>query len=211
VNRIQIPIRRVHLETVFEGARAEYFALLEPHGRVSPLRVRLRDLREKLIEHFHPALPATDLVERLNGTPDRELTLTLSLDHAEGAHWQAWLRVVHPHEALDARRAPAADLNELRASPRRAPAVNSDVRIECGARTLQGTLYNVSEHGLGIALLTTQLSEAGALEVGQTVELVDETRIAGRIRSQYPAAGGCVLGIELEQKLDTARYLKVEA
>jgi hypothetical protein len=209
VNRIQIPIRRVHLETVFEGTRAEQFALLEPHGGVSPLRVRLRDLRDKLVEHFHPELPAGELVRRLNEERDRELTLTLALDHAEGAHWQAWLRVVHTYEALDARR--PVDLNELRASPRKKPSLAADVRLECGAQTLQGTLYNVSEHGLGIALLTTQLLEAGALEVGQEVELVGEERIAGRIRSQYPAAGGCVLGIELEQKLDAARYLKIEA
>jgi hypothetical protein len=58
----------------------------------------------------------------------------------------------------------------------------------------------VSEHGLGIALFTTRLQQLGDFCVDQEVEVVGSERLRGKIRSQYPADGGCVLGIELKDR-----------
>ena len=56
MNKIHIPIRNVHLETVFEGRERTTYALLEPAGDVTPLRVQSSDFRSKLHDRFSPEL-----------------------------------------------------------------------------------------------------------------------------------------------------------
>jgi PilZ domain len=91
-------------------------------------------------------------------------------------------------------------LTESRRSPRRMPEAPTDIKLEVGESSIEGTLYNVSEHGLGIALFTTHLQQLGQFQVDQEVEVVGAERYRGKIRSQYPADGGCVLGIELKDR-----------
>jgi hypothetical protein len=65
---------------------------------------------------------------------------------------------------------------------------------------------------LGIAVLTTQLEQLESFKLDQAVEIIgDQQRVTGRIRSQYPAAGGCVLGIELKDRLRLPGMPDVEA
>ena len=47
---------------------------------------------------------------------------------------------------------------------------------------------------------TTHLQQLGSFQVDQEVEVVGQERYRGKIRSQYPADGGCVLGIELRDR-----------
>jgi hypothetical protein len=118
------------------------------------------------------------------------------------------IRARYPYES---NRQPAV-LSELRRSPRRRPERPKDVRVELGDLSLEGTVYNVSEHGLGIAVLTTELGQLGAFKLDEAVEIVgDHQRISGRIRSQYPASGGCVLGIELKERLAMPGIPDIEA
>jgi hypothetical protein len=91
-------------------------------------------------------------------------------------------------------------LKESRRSPRRVPQAPTDIKLEVGESSIEGTLYNVSEHGLGIALFTTHLQQLSSFQVDQEVEVVGSERLRGKIRSQYPADGGCVLGIELRDR-----------
>ena len=201
MNQLFIPIARVHLETVFErGSRTEY-ALLEPQGDISPLRIRFEDLRRELSMRFGPELSAETIVERISRMQDEQLLVTVTLEHGAERRWSLSIRPRYPYE--DTMRQPVV-LSEARKSRRRKPEQPKDVRIELGNRSLEGTVYNVSEHGLGIAVHTTQLELLGPFRLDQAVELVnDEKRLVGRIRSQYPAAGGCVLGLELKERLTT--------
>jgi hypothetical protein len=194
MNQIFIPIERVHLETVFERGRRTEYALLEPQGQVSPLRIRFDDLRRELSGRFGPELPADEIVERIARMQDEQLLVTVILEQPR--RWSVSIRTRYPFESN------RPHTSGGRRSPRRRLGQPKDVRVELGARSLEGTVYNVSEHGLGIAVLITQLEQIGPFELDQDVEVIGEQqRVQGRIRSQYPASGGCVLGIELKQKL----------
>jgi hypothetical protein len=198
VNQLFIPIERIHLETVFERGDRVQYALLEPSGEISPLRVRFDDLRQRLGDRFATELSAETIVDRIASMPDRQLLVLVNLDKTGDERWDARLRVRHEFEAT----LKPASLAERRRSPRRAPERPTDVKLEIGNGSIDGTLYNVSEHGLGIALLTTDVERAETLSLDEEVEIVagEGERVRGHIRSQYPAAGGCVLGIELRQR-----------
>jgi hypothetical protein len=194
MNHIFIPIEHVHLETVFERGKRTEYALLEPQGQVSPLRIHFDDLRRELSGRFGPELAADVIVERIARMQDEQLLVTVVLEQPR--RWSVSIRNRYPFESN-------RSASEGRRSPRRRPGQPKDVRIELGARSLEGTVYNVSEHGLGIAVLITQLEQIGPFRLDQDVEIVgdQQQRIQGRIRSQYPASGGCVLGIELKQRV----------
>jgi hypothetical protein len=103
-------------------------------------------------------------------------------------------------------------LADQRRSPRRVPGQRHDVKVELGHRSIEGIVYNISEHGLGIAVLTAQDDAAARLHVEAAVAIIgDHGRAQGRIASQYPAAGGCVLGIELQERLVLPGLPAVEA
>ncbi len=209
MNQIFIPIERVLLETVFERDQRTEYALLEPQGEVSPLRIRFDDLRRELRGRFSDELDAETIVDRIERMEDEQLLVTVTLEHgATERRWSVSIRTRYPYELA---RHPAV-LSELRRSPRRKPEQPKDVRLELGNRSLEGTVYNVSEHGLGIAVLTTQLERLGPFRVDEAVELVgSHQRVTGRIRSQYPASGGCVLGIELRERLSPPGVPDIEA
>ena len=208
MNQIFIPIERVLLETVFEkGRRAEY-ALLEPQGQVSPLRIRFDDLRRELHIRFSAELSAQTIVDRIAAMEDEQLLVTVTLEHGAPRRWNVSIRSRYPYEAQNQ----PAVLSEARKSPRRKPDQPKDVRVELGAKSLEGTVYNVSEHGLGIAVLVTQPEQLGPFRVDEAVEIVGaQQRVTGRIRSQYPASGGCVLGIELKERLAMPGLPDIEA
>jgi PilZ domain-containing protein len=208
MNQIFIPIERVHLETVFERGRRTEYALLEPQGEVSPLRIRFEDLRRELSDRFSEELSAETIVERIARMEGEQLLVTVTLERGAERRWNVRIRARYPYEK---NRQPV-DLSELRRSPRHRLEVPKDVRVELGDRSLEGTVYNVSEHGLGIAVLTTQLEQLRPFKVDEAVEIVgDQRRVIGRIRSQYPAAGGCVLGIELKERLTMPGMPDIEA
>lgn len=207
MNQIFLPIERVHLETVFERGQRVQYALLEPAGAVSPLRIRFEDLRRDLAERFSPELPAETIIERIARMSDEQLLVTVSFEQSSQRHFCISIRARHPYESL-----PRPEANQLRKSARRKPEAPKDVRLELGERSLEGTVYNISEHGLGIAVHVTRLEQVDAFRLDQAVELVDEgQRVTGRIRSQYPAAGGCVLGIELRERLKLPGLPDIEA
>jgi hypothetical protein len=211
VNQIFIPIERLHLETVFEkGERVDY-ALLEPPGHTSPLRIRFEDLRRELSERFGADLTNATVAERIARMQDEQLLVTVVLEEGTARRWTLSIRARFPHELQQ--RAPAARLGEQRRSPRHALANRQDVRVELGDRSLEGTVYNVSEHGLGIAVLTTQAQSSDEpLRLEQSVEVIaNGQRAVGRIASQYPAAGGCVLGIELTERMRLPGLPQIEA
>lgn len=198
MNKIHIPIRQVHLETVFEGSDRTTYALLEPTGNVTPLRVKMQDFRAKLHDRFSYELPDNEVARRLSQPADLELVVIIHLERKAVGFWDVAVRLREqlPAGAL----ASEAVLREERKSPRRSPERPTDIKLEVGQSSIEGTLYNVSEHGLGIALFTTHLTQLGDFGVNQEVEVVGEERLRGKIRSQYPADGGCVLGIELKDR-----------
>lgn len=209
MNQIFIPIERVHLETVFERGQRVQYALLQPQGGVSPLRIRFDDLRFELRDRFSHELGAEVIVDRIARMEDEQLLITVTLERGAERRWSVSIRNRFPFENLER---PAAVLSEARRSPRRRPDGKKDVRVELGERSLEGTVYNVSEHGLGIAVLTTQLERLSPFRVDEAVEVVDQgQRVTGRIRSQYPASGGCVLGIELKERLKMPGLPDIEA
>lgn len=209
VNQIFLPIDRVCLETVFERGRRVGYALLVPPGQTSPLRIRFEDLRRELAERFAPELPDEIVMERIEQMRDEQLLVTVQLDPSAGKRWSLSIRARYPYESLPS---PAAVLSEQRRSPRRVPAARHDVRVELGQRSIEGVVYNVSEHGLGIAVLTAQGGDADQLRIEAPVEIVTTGgRAHGRIASQYPAAGGCVLGIELQERLVLPGVPAIEA
>jgi hypothetical protein len=197
VNKIHIPIRNVLLETVFtQGERATY-ALLEPAGDVTPLRVKFDDFRAKLEDRFSADLSEEAIATRLSQPSDLELVVVIHLERKPLGLWDVAVRL-REQPAKGARA--QATLSEARRSPRRPPGRPTDIKLEIGQSTLAGTLYNVSDHGLGIALYTTHLDALQDFQVDREVEIVGPERLRGRIRSQYPADGGCVLGIELKDR-----------
>jgi PilZ domain len=200
VNKIHIPIRSVHLETVFERSDRTTYALLEPTGDVTPLRVKLSDFRQKLGDRFSDELPDDEVARRLSQPSDLELVVIVHLERSSVGQWEIQVRL----RAQAAKGSVTeARLQESRKSPRRVPDQRTDIKVELGPSTLEGTIYNVSEHGLGVALFTTQLQHLQTFKVDQEVEVVDTDnaeRLRGKIRSQYPADGGCVLGIELRDR-----------
>jgi hypothetical protein len=208
MNQIFIPIERVLLETVFEKGKRTEYALLEPQGQVSPLRIRFDDLRRELHLRFSSELDAQTIVDRIADMEDEQLLVTVTLEHGAPRRWNVSIRNRYPYEA---NRQPA-ELSEARKSPRRRPDQPKDVRVEMGANSLEGTVYNVSEHGLGIAILVTQPEGIGPFQLDEAVEIVGgQQRVTGRIRSQYPASGGCVLGIELKERLAIPGVPDIEA
>ncbi|MDD9942189.1 MAG: hypothetical protein OXU20_14180 [Myxococcales bacterium] len=208
MNEIHIPIAEVHLETVFvDGNRIEY-ALLNPEGDVSPIRVRFSDLRNRLGDRFSEELHSQEIIARLAHHDEIKLVVRLNLDQSGPERWDVLVRIVNP---IAQARGPELDLSNKRRSPRHPPERTTDIKLEVGSATIEGTLYNVSEHGLGIALLTDKSEAIRQFQVDQIVELVGEERIRGRIASQYPADGGCVLGIELKERFDYARLYAIEA
>jgi hypothetical protein len=196
LNKIHIPIRNVHLETVFEGRERTTYVLLEPAGDVTPLRIQCSDFRSKLHDRFSPELSDEEVARRLSQPADLELVVIIHLERTTG-FWDVAVRL---REQLPVGAYSEALLREHRRSPRRNPDRPTDIKLEVGESSIEGTLYNVSEHGLGIALFTTRLQELGAFRVDQEVEVVGTERLRGKIRSQYPADGGCVLGIELRDR-----------
>jgi hypothetical protein len=207
MNKILIPIRSVHLETVFEPRERTLYVLLEPVGEVTPLRVRASDFRQKLADRFAKELPDEEVARRLSQPSDLELVAVIHLD---GKALGAWELEVHLRDRPAKGARTAAQLSEARRSPRRPPEQRTDIKVELGRSSLEGTVYNVSEHGLGLALFTTQLEQLHSFKVDQEIEVVGpdgDERLRGRIRSQYPADGGCVLGIELKDRFQ----LKTEA
>lgn len=199
MNQIQIPIRAVHLETVFEkdGAARETYVLLEPVGEVTPLRVKAVDFRRKLAPRFSDELPDAEVARRLSQPSELELVVLIALERKPLGLWDLLVRL---REQANASAAPQAHLVEARTSPRHKPKQPTDIKLELGPSSIEGTLYNVSEHGLGIALFTTQLMRLGEFKVDDEIEVVGAERVRGKIRSQYPADGGCVLGIELRDR-----------
>jgi hypothetical protein len=197
VNHIHIPIRAVHIETVFEGTTRTSYALLEPSGDVTPLRVTVADFRHKLADRFSEELPDEEVARRLSQPAPLELIVVIHLERRPLGLWDVMVR---PREQATPARAAQAQLIEARKSRRHAPQQPTDIKLEVGQSTIEGTLYNVSEHGLGIALFTTQLERLGAFKVDDEIEVVGAERVRGKIRSQYPADGGCVLGIELRDR-----------
>jgi hypothetical protein len=197
LNKIHIPIRSVHLETVFEGRERTSYALLEPCGDVTPLRVNIGDFRGKLADRFSPELPDEEVARRLSQPSDLELVVIIHLERSSAGFWDVTVRLREqpPPGAYS-----EAVLREHRRSPRRSPERPTDIKLEVGESSIEGTLYNVSEHGLGIALFTTHIQQLGDFRVDQEVEVVGPERLRGKIRSQYPADGGCVLGIELKDR-----------
>jgi hypothetical protein len=201
VNKIHIAIKNVHLETVFEHNSRTTYALLQPAGEVTPLRVKMSDFREKVKDRFSPDLPDSEVSRRLSQPSDLELVVIIHLERGTQQADGFWdvdvrLREQVPPGAF----VPQAAPREARRSPRRSPERRTDIKLEVGQSSIEGTLYNVSEHGLGIALFTTHLQQLGDFRVDQEVEVVGSERLRGKIRSQYPADGGCVLGIELKDR-----------
>ena len=201
MNKIHIPIKNVHLETVFERDSRTTYALLQPAGDVTPLRVKMSDFRDKVKERFSPDLPDSEVSRRLSQPSDLELVMIIHLERRNQQAENFWDVDVRLREQLPPGAfAPVAAAREVRKSPRRSPERPTDIKLEVGQSSIEGTLYNVSEHGLGIALFTTHLQQLGDFRVDQEVEVVGSERLRGKIRSQYPADGGCVLGIELKDR-----------
>jgi hypothetical protein len=198
VNKIHIPIRNVDLETVFEAGKRATYALLEPVGDVTPLRVQVGDFRSKLADRFSAELPDEEVARRLSQPSDLELVAIIHLERRPAELWDLTVRL--REQAAPGARTSAVLQKNARSSPRRAPEHPTDIKLELGQSTIEGTIYNISEHGLGLALFTTQLASLGEFRVDQEVEVVGSDRLRGKIRSQYPAAGGCVLGIELKDR-----------
>lgn len=209
VNQIFLPIERVCLESVFERGKRVDYALLEPPGHTSPLRIRFDDLRRELSERFSPELTNEVVAERIAQMRDEQILVTVQLDPTAGKRWSLSIRARFPYENL---KSPAATLGDQRKAQRLVPPVRHDVRVELGQRSIEGIVYNISEHGLGIAVLTAQDDAAARLHVEAAVQIIgDHGRTQGRIASQYPVAGGCVLGIELQQRLVLPGLPAVEA
>jgi hypothetical protein len=198
LNKIHIPIRSVHLETVFERRERTVYVLLQPAGDVTPLRIKARDFRAKLEDRFSAELPNEEVARRLSQPSDLELVVLIYLERrTTTGMWDVTVRLrEQPPKGMYTE----ALLKESRRSPRRLPPGPTDIKLEVGESSIEGTLYNVSDHGLGIALFTTHLQQLGSFQVDQEVEVVGPERYRGKIRSQYPADGGCVLGIELKDR-----------
>lgn len=207
MNQLFIPIERVLLETVFQPGEKERYALLQPEGGTSPLRVRFSELQRRLSRRFSPELSPEVVVERIGKMIGEQLLVTVNLDRDGQRRWDVSIRQKHAYES-----GPPAHLDEQRRSPRFRPEAPTDIKLELGTSSIEGTIYNVSEHGLGMALHTTALEQLGPFKLDEQVEVVDgDKRYRGRIRSQYPAEGGCVLGVELQERLRVPGLPDIEA
>lgn len=208
MNQIFVPIERVHLETVFEkGGRVEY-ALLQPAGGVTPLRMRFSDLRRQLEERYSLELPSQTILERINLMRDEQLLVVIHLEREGSKRIELSIRRRYPFEQRP------ANVSEQRREKRVRPEQPTDVRVDLGGvGSIEGTVYNISQHGLGIALHTAQLERLGPFKLDETtVEIASgDQRVKGRLRSQYPTDGGCVLGVELEQRLRLPGLPDIEA
>jgi hypothetical protein len=207
MNQIFVPIERVHLETVFEkGGRVEY-ALLQPAGGVTPLRMRFADLRRQLEERFSPELSSETILQRIGLMKDEQLLVVIHLDREGSRRTELSIRRRYAFEQRP------VNVSEQRREKRVRPEQPTDVRVDLGDGSIEGTVYNISEHGLGIALHTSQLERLGAFKLDETtVEIASgDQRVKGRLRSQYPTDGGCVLGVELEQRLRLPGLPDIEA
>lgn len=211
MNEIHVPIEEVHLETVFEGGQKREYALLQPQDQLVPLRVRFEDLRDKLGERFSHELSADEIVARLAFQDDMQLVVQLSTDGAGKQRWQVGVTYMSPAATPRSGSQRSDGAEERRRARRVPPERATDIKLEVGPASVEGMLYNVSEHGLGIALLTDSEAPPEAFRVDQVVELVGRERIRGRVASQYPAPGGCVLGIELKERFDYARLYGADA
>jgi hypothetical protein len=207
MNQIFVPIERVFLETVFEKEGRVDYALLEPGGGVTPLRMRFSDLRRQLEERFSPELSTETILERIGLMRDEQLLVVIHLDREGSKRIELSIRRRYPFEQRP------ANVSEQRREKRVKPTQPTDVRVDIGKRSIEGTVYNVSEHGLGIALHTEQLEQLGPFKLDETtVEIGSgDQRVKGRLRSQYPTDGGCVLGVELEQRLRLPGLPDIEA
>ena len=207
MNQIFVPIERVFLETVFEKEGRVEYALLEPGGGVTPLRMRLTDLRRQLEERFSPELSTETVLERIALMRDEQLLVVIHLDREGSRRVELSIRRRYPFE-----RRPA-NVSEQRREKRVRPTQPTDVRVDLGKGSIEGTVYNISEHGLGIALHTSQLEQLGPFKLDETtVEIGSgDQRVKVRLRSQYPTDGGCVLGVELEQRLRLPGLPDIEA
>ena len=207
MNQLFIPIEKVLLETVFEKGQQTRYALLQPEGGVSPLRVRFGELQRRLSRRFSAELPPDVVVERIARMSGEQLLVTVSLARDGGRRWDVSIRQKHPYEA-----GRPAQLADERRSQRLKPEQPKDIKLEVGRSSIEGTLYNVSEHGLGMALLTKDFEGLGPFKLDEEVEVVEGSqRLRGRIRSQYPADGGCVLGVELQDRLAIPGLPDIEA
>ncbi|MDH5672005.1 MAG: PilZ domain-containing protein [Myxococcales bacterium] len=212
MNRLFVPIEEVLLETVFEHGEAARYALLQPGGQVSPLRVRFEELQRRLSNRFSHELSAETVVERIADMTDEQLLVTIDLDRPAGERWNVSLRRRHAYEQQLGPRPSAPGSTDARKSPRRPPPQKTDVKLDFGHGSIDGTIYNVSEHGLGMALLTSDLEHLDQLSIDLDVEVHGNgQRLPARIRSRYPAGGGCVLGLELRQRLRLPGLPDIEA
>jgi hypothetical protein len=178
---------------------------------MTPLRVLFSDLQRRLHNRFSPELSPETVVERIDGMRGEQLLVVVRVDADGTKTWEASIRRKHAHEQQASPGGGAAG-GERRGSPRLRPSLPTDIKLEVGKSSIEGTLYNVSEHGLGMALHTTDLSTLQRLELDDLVQVVDGAqRLNGRIRSQYPADGGCVLGIELQERLRMPGLPDIEA
>lgn len=207
MNQIFVPIERLHLETVFEkGGRVEY-ALLQPAGGVTPLRMRFSDLRRQLEGRYSPELSNETIIERISLMRDEQLLVVIHLEREGSKRIELSIRRRYPFEQRP------ANVSEQRREKRVRPDQPTDVRVDLGDGSIEGTIYNISQHGLGIALNGTQLERLGPFRLDETtVEIASgDQRVKGRLRSQYPTDGGCVLGVELEQRLRLPGLPDIEA
>lgn len=207
MNQIFVPIERVHLETVFEKEGRVEYALLSPSGGVTPLRMRFADLRRQLEERYSPELSSEVIVERIGAMRDEQLLVVIHLEREGSKRIELSIRRRYPFEQRP------VNVSEARRERRVRPEQPTDVRLELGDGSIEGTVYNISEHGLGIALQGAQLERLGPFKLDETtVEIASgDQRVKGRLRSQYPTDGGCVLGVELEQRLRLPGLPDIEA
>jgi len=137
MNQIFVPIERVYLETVFEkGGRVDY-ALLEPGGGVTPLRMRFSDLRLQLEERFSAELPPETIVERISAMKDEQLLVVIHLDREGSERVELSIRRRYPFEQRP------ANVSEQRRSKRVRPDQPTDVRVDLGDGSIEGTIYNI--------------------------------------------------------------------
>ena len=92
-------------------------------------------------------------------------------------------------------------LREHRRSPRRNPERPTDIKLEVGRELDRGhALQRVGARPRHRALHDAACSSSARFESIKRSRWSVPSACAGKIRSQYPADGGCVLGIELKDR-----------
>jgi hypothetical protein len=169
--------------------------------------MRFADLRRQLEERFSPELPTEKILERIGLMRDEQLLVVIHLEREGSKRVELSIRRRYPFEQRP------ANVSEQRREKRVRPDQPTDVRVDLGVGSIEGTVYNISQHGLGIALNGSQLERLGPFKLDETtVEIATgDQRVKGRLRSQYPTDGGCVLGVELEQRLRLPGLPDIEA